>query len=198
MQTHARCEAVAAERVRLRQGYGGTGRGRAKINSYHTRRGEYGVSRTEAPERKASKKYPKPGGSVRRVSRLKRRRRQLFGNSRALRPRVKRPTQLCGGRRTQAARNQKTICKRARVVTHAAGGSGEGAKPSPERRAMRARGAGRGAVHRAAKPCIKGVTTHVRTWSGKSHTVVCRAYRCGGRRARFSGESGLKSVRQML
>ena len=155
MQTHTRCEAVAAERVRLRRGYGGTGRGRAKINSYHTRRGEYGVSRTEDPERKASKKYPKPGGSVRRVSRLKRRRRQLFGNSRALRPRVKRLPQLCGGRRTQAARNQRIVCKRARVVTHAARGSGEGAKPSPERRAKRARGAGRGAVHRAVSPALK-------------------------------------------
>ena len=33
---------------------------RAKTNNYNTRRGEYGVSRTEAPERKASKKYPQP------------------------------------------------------------------------------------------------------------------------------------------
>ena len=31
-----------------------------KSKKYHTRRGEYGVSRTEAPERKASKKYPQP------------------------------------------------------------------------------------------------------------------------------------------
>ena len=46
-----------------------------KIKYDLTRRGEYGVSRTEAPERKASKKYPKPRQS--RVSRLKRRRRQL-------------------------------------------------------------------------------------------------------------------------
>ena len=34
--------------------------GEGEIDYYHTRRGEYGVSRTEAPERKASKKYPKP------------------------------------------------------------------------------------------------------------------------------------------